>query len=363
MKEVDITSEKDLDNSLDAIYTRVQSKKTAKKAAKKEAKRLEKESRKSSKYNEDGTKKSRKERRREQMEAFTQAYGNIVGDELDVAPLKKDKKRYKRWIEESDLEFEEREVKKKKKKRDYDKEFAPELKQLSSLVTEQKNFTKTLMTKFDTVIQGPVTKASVDLAATINASRTNTLNCLREIGSLKKAKADLYYKQLKANSEDSSGAAEESGSLDLIGSSIAASLFEQPVNIPQPVAPSAPPSPSFIPTATPPVQNLAPVVPVAAEVVADEVEFDPTTWNDGPDISDTYTAFESIPHSTVCEWDKPNNRARFKAVRDDTGEELVGCPVPVVDIKRLKFNENDMTVKSEFNDVYKLEMIDGGDQA
>lgn len=356
-KEVDITSEKELDSSLDAIYARVKSKKSAKKEAKEEARLAEKEKKRSSKYNEDGTKKSKKERRQEQMDAFNRAYGNIMGDELDVAPVKKDKKRYKRWIEESDIEFEESEIKKKKKKRDYDKEFAPELKQLNSLVTEQKSFTKALMGKFNTVMQGPVTKASVDLAATINASRSNTLNCLREIGSLKKARADLYYKQLKANEEGGS-AKEDDGSIDLIGSTIAASLFDQPLS----TMPQSPPPQYQQPGINPLVQspqNLAPVVPVQAERVADAVEFDPTTWNGGPDISETYTAFESIPHSTVCEWDKQNNRARFKAVRDDTGEELVGCPVPEVDIKRLKFNENDMTVKSEFNDVYKLDILDG----
>ncbi|MBD5584879.1 MAG: hypothetical protein HDQ88_07345 [Clostridia bacterium] len=356
-KEVDITSEKELDSSLDAIYARAKTKKSAKKEAKEEAKLVEKEKKKSSKYREDGTKKSKKERRQEQMDAFNKAYGNIMGDELDVTPVKKDKKRYKRWIEESDIEFEERDIKKKKKKRDYDKEFAPELKQLNSLVVEQKNFTKALMGKFNSTIQGPVTKASVDLAATINASRSNTLNCLREIGSLKKARADLYYKQLKAN-EEGGGVKEEDGNLDLIGSSIAASLFDQPLTTMPPQPEPQQPTPQANPFVQEP-QNLAPVVPVQAEQMAEAVEFDPSSWTGGPDISDTYTAFESIPHSTVCEWDKQNNRARFKAVRDDTGEELVGCPVPEVDIKRLKFNEEEMTVKSEFNDVYRLDILDG----
>ena len=40
--------------------------------------------------------------------------------------------------------------------------------------------------------------------------------------------------------------------------------------------------------------------------------------------------YESIPHQVVVEWHKNDGKARFKAVRTDTGEELVGAPLPTM---------------------------------
>ena len=65
----------------------------------------------------------------------------------------------------------------------------------------------------------------------------------------------------------------------------------------------------------------------------------------------------TIPHEVVVEWHKNDNLARFKAIRSDTGEELRDCPVPETDPSKLKFNESNMTVKGEFDEIYKLEIV------
>ena len=41
----------------------------------------------------------------------------------------------------------------------------------------------------------------------------------------------------------------------------------------------------------------------------------------------------------------------------ESGQELVGCPVPSADPNKLVFNEQDKTVKGQFDEIYKLEIV------
>ena len=98
--------------------------------------------------------------------------------------------------------------------------------------------------------------------------------------------------------------------------------------------------------------------PIVSDFDGIKIEvFDPETWDGGGIQTDDNVKFESIPHDVVVEWDKANDRARFKAVNRETGEELIGCPVPTSDPSKLSFNEKDMIVKGQFDETYKLELI------
>ena len=216
----------------------------------------------------------------------------------------------------------------------------------------------------------PLNKTMVDLAANINTSRANSLGMLKAIGDLKRTIADLYMKQKKLDAETSGNGSFDSADIGLMGSSIASSLFGDSV---QAGASNPIPSPFMSqPVTNQPVsvQGNQPIVDTTPSMIQHIIdpsvninttltstsEFDPNTW-DGPELSDSFTKYEAIPHEVVVEWHKNDNVARFKAVRSDTGEELVGYPVPDTDPSKLKFNESNNTVKGEFDEIFKLEIV------
>jgi len=156
-------------------------------------------------------------------------------------------------------------------------------------------------------------------------------------------------KQKKLDSELSGGSGNfDSTDLGLLGSSVASSLFGDSAPIMPPTQTYTAPMES-VPTSSP---FSAPVNPVPQEFA----EFDPNSW-DGPSLENTASEYEAIPHTVVVEMNRNDGSMRFKAVRDDDGTELVGCPVPTSDPSRLVVNEANQTVKGQFDEVYPLQMV------
>jgi hypothetical protein len=372
------TMETDVRASVGSLYADLLKKRQNDRATKEEEKRIKKETKKSAETEEQEEKPelSKKEKRQAEMDAWKEVIIGLTGDDLEYAKPKKSKKKYKKWIGEEDELKITTEKPKKIKKKNYNKEFEPELNMLKSIVADQNKFTQDLQKRFQNAA-GPATKdamplnkAMVDLAANINTSRSNSLGMLKAIGDLKRTIADLYMKQKKLEADMGGGGSAESTDLGLMGSGIASSLFgDFAVNNPAPInntipQPNNTPSdfnytsisstpvtsgvstPSVVVTTT---QVNTPSTPVISD-------FDPSQW-DGPDLGNSYVNYESIPHDVVVEWHKNDNVARFKAVRSDTGEELPNCPVPETDPSKLKFNESNLTVKGEFDEIYKLEIV------
>ncbi len=361
----------EISSSVSSIYAGLLEKRKIEREEK-EAKRLkeyeEKQREKEEKYKkEDGTKMSKKERRESELASWQNVIVGLTGDDLEYTKEKKSKKKkYRQWIDdETDGNTVITEKPRKKKKKNYQKEFEPELHMLKTIVTEQNKFTADLQKRFQnaagpsTKDAAPLNKTLVELAGTINASRQNSLGLLREIGNLKKNIADLYFKQLKADAE-SSGGGFNSQDIGLMGSNIASSIFPDEGIISSPVAFSAgessPTQQDHTINFNSPEINITPNTPDIPTSVSSVDNFDPSSW-EGPQLTNTYAMYENIPHSVVVEWHKEKDIARFKAIRDDNGEELVGCPVPTSDPSKLKFNEKDLTVKGEFDETYKLEIV------
>lgn len=357
------TTEEDVRASVSMLYSQLLDKRKAEREEREARKQEEKELRRKEKEekrqqdleNEDKIlKMSKKERREAELESWRNVISGLTGDDLEYSKPKRKKKKYRKWIGEETGNSISTEKPKKHKKRNYNKEFENELHMLKALVADQNKFTQDLQKRYQ-IMAGPNTKdaiplnkTQVDLASAINASRANSLGVLREIGNVKKTIADLYMKQRKLDSELGSGVSDISTTdLGLLGSSVAASLFGDTVSS-QPTTYSSSQQPASSPQPSAPVVN--------ANTFKAE-EFDPASWNGGSTLGlDNSVRYESIPHSVVVEWHKDQDIARFKAVRDDTGEELVGCPVPTSDPSKLKFNEEEKTVRGEFDEIYKLEI-------
>lgn len=377
-KVVDTTSN-DVRNSVSSIYADLLERRQAdrearmlKKAQEHEEREREKEEKK---LKDDGTKLSKEERRQAELDSWKEIVVGLTGDDLEYSSPKKKKKKYRKWIDDdAEANAMLTPKPKKHKKHNYNKEFEGELNMLKALVADQNRFSTDLLKRFQ-VMAGPATKdamplnkTQVELAAAINASRGNSLSMLREIGNIKKTIADLYMKQAKADA-DAGSAGFNNTDMGLMGSSIASQLFmDQPttyggntvVNTPY----SSPVGGATQPSVQAPVDPGAPVVtpqvnvnPVSsAAVPAPASDFDPSTW-EGPDLGNSGVLYESIPHTVVVEWKKDEGIARFKAIRNDDGTELVGCPVPTCDPSKLVFNEKDRIVKGQFDESYRLEIL------
>lgn len=380
MAKTTTTTETEVRASVASIYSELLDKRRLereeKEAKKREAIERRHQEKEEKKLHEDGSKMSKKERREAELNAWKEIIIGLTGDDLEYSSEKKEKKKYRQWIGEEDGAPVLTPKPKKAKKRNYRKEFEPELVMLKTIVADQNRFTADLQKRFQnaagpaTKDANPLNKTLVELAAAVNASRSNSLGLLREIGNIKKTIADLYMKQKKMDAEGSGSTGFNSTDVGLMGSSIAASMFGdnagsssyiQNTGASAPATPSENPyasqPSSTIPVTVTPIQSSSPVAPVmpAAPVVEN---FDPSTWG-GPDLApNDSTYYENIPHSVVVEWNKQANTARFKAIRNDSGEELTGCPVPTVDPFKLAFNEKDLTVKGEFDENYKLEIIE-----
>lgn len=357
MSKTSSTSSEDIRASVSSIYSQVLDKRKLQREEALEKKRLEKEAKEKEREekdkNEDGTKKTKKQKREAELNAWKEIIVGLTGDDLEYSSEKKRKKKYKKWIGDEDIILKPKE--KKHKKKNYRKEFEPEINMLKSIVADQNRFTNDLVRRFQNAA-GPATKDAmplnktlVELAAAINASRSNSLGMLREIGTLKKTIAELYIKQLKESGGD---AGYNPTDIALMGSGVASSMFNDissmsntPVNIG-----------NDTPVNTSPIQATAIPINNPQNSVNQIEEFDPSTWG-GPSLTSDAVKYENIDKTIVVEWKKNENLARFKAIDNRTGEELVGCPVPTTDPRKLVFNEQDLTVKDNFDQIYKLEII------
>lgn len=367
MEKAKATTADEVKTSVSSIYAALLSKRQAKKEMEEEQKRMERELKEAERAEKaekeaDEPKLSKKEKRQKELDAWKEIVVGLTGDDLEYSSKKKNKKKYRKWIDDDDINSIITKKPKKPKKRNYNKEFEPELNMLKTLVAEQNRFTADLQKRF-TLAAGPagkdaspLNKAQVDLASVIASGRSNSLGMLRELSGIKKTIAELYMKQAKLDSDlGKGGSGFESNDVALMGSNIAASMFNNdfstPLNIPDPYsAPSYASQPVEAPVQQP---TYMPQAPVQQQPVVQASAFDPNSW-DGPDIGDSYSQYESVPHSIVVEKDNATGSMRFKAVRDDDGSEFVGCPVPTSDVTKLKINETDMTVKGDFDEVYKL---------
>ena len=370
-----------MQNSVTSIYAELLQKRKEEREAKEIRKMQKKEEKAAAKLEkeENEPKLSKKEKRARELENWKEIVVGLTGDDLDyISDSKKPKKKkYSKWIDDDDSQILPEKKPKKVKKKNYNKEFENELNMLKTLVADQNKFTNDLQKRFINAA-GPATKDGmplnktlVDLAAAINASRSNSLGVLREIGGIKKTIADLYMKQKKLDTEigggDSSSSSQDIG---LMGSSIASALFGQAANnisaatsnnydaLDTPVytndsSNNSNATSSFTPSS--PSVNT-PVVNQVQQNAASIPEFDPDSWN-GISGGTNVSYYETIPHDIVLELHKDNNQARFKAVRKDNGEELVGCPVPTSDPASLIIDEKNMVVKGQFDELWKLEIV------
>ncbi len=377
-----MSNENEVKASVSSLYAALLSKRQAKKEMEEEQKRMEAELKEQEKADKEAEepKLSKKEKRQKELDAWKEIVIGLTGDDLEYSSKKKNKKKYRKWIDDDDVNAVLTQKQKKPKKRNYNKEFEPELNMLRTLVAEQNRFTADLQKRFQNAA-GPASKDAmvpnktlVELASVIASGRSNSLGMLREIGGLKKTIAELYMKQKKLDSDLAGGSGNFEGSdLGLLGSSIASSVFDDsfgtPANVPNQPAPNYVPqggngnefnpainlqysqgysqAPGFSP------QTQGTTTPFAGESVIQAQPFDPNSW-EGPDIGDSYSKYESIPHTVVVEKDRSTGNMRFVAIKDEDGSEFIGCPVPTSDPTKLKVNETDMTVKGEFDEVYKL---------
>jgi len=356
MEKVKNTTAEDVQASVSSIYSALIGKRKKDKEAKEEEKRLAKEAKeaaKQDKKDDEEEKISKRAKREKELDAWKSVFCELTGDDLEYVGTKKKKgkKKYKKWIDD-DLENEVRVQKAKKvKKKNYRKEFEPELNMLKTLLAEQNRINADMLKRFQNAA-GPATKDAmfpnktlVELMATINAGKTNSLSMLREIGSLKKAVADLEMKRKKMEL-DAGGSNNDSMDLGLMGSSLASNMFMGSTN---PYASTPVSNPVDLPVSTP---NIP---PVTNTFTLPTEEFDPATWEGIPGASE-YN-YEDIPHEIYVEQKGDTGEKRFVAVRTDTGEEINIPNLPTVDPNTLPVDEKKGTVKGKFEEVYKLKIV------
>ena len=336
-----------LKESITDIYERVRQKQKMEKQAREQE---------FSKQQEENTKEdeisplTKEEKVRANLTALESIAMEITGEDLEFGKKKeKKKKKYKKWITSDDPVDENNiQVKQlKKKKKNYNKEFEPVIARLKNLLLEQGKMKSDLIKRFG-IFAGPTTKDGqmnktlVDLASVINAIGANELSTMKEIGQVKKTIAELYIKQQQIEAKN--GVASEGNDMTLLGSDIASSIINQQMfNATKPNMQQAAQQ-MFQQANQPQTQNEIQAIP----------DFDPETWSQD-DLVNEHTKYESIPHDIVVEFDKGNNRHRFKAVNKETREEIVGFPVPSFGIKA--FDESKMKAKDDFNRIYDLEII------
>ena len=357
-------------NSISSIYSQLLNKRANERELKiqQKAEEVNNDSEEIVEQKDDIIKMSKKEKRAAEIDNWKSVISELVGDDFAFEEKKEKKKKYKKWIDEEDDNKVIEVKQKKKKKRNYHKEFEPELNTLRKLLTEQNKFTDDIQKRFTNAIGPankdamPPNKTMVELASVINASRSNALGLLRELGSVKKTIADLSMKQKKLlydlQGEISN---HDSNDLMLLGSTLMNNLDPGLPNMNQTITPSA--------GMAPPVNQSSPVifqnntygyepVPNAVPTAPNIQEFDPSTWNSNISLPDNQVLYENIPKSIVVEKNTSTGDMRFKAIRNDNGEEIVGFPgLPTVNPSTLKINEKDKIVKGTFDETYKLEIV------
>lgn len=347
--------------SVSSIYSDLLRKRTIEREQKEEMKRVKEEEKKQRKSEEKAEKKenmTKAERRKAEIDAWKEIVVGLTGDDLEYTSEKKGKKKYKKWIDDSDTSSTVKQEVKKPKKRNYHKEFAPELNMLKALVAEQNRFSADLLKRYqnaagpNTKDAAPPNKTIVELMSTINASRANSLGMLREIGNLKKTIADLYMKQKKLDADLHGSGKVSDLDIGLMGSDIASNIFGDRASgqssfqtAPMPPMPSGSQQSGYTGT----TQETTPHE-------FNSSTFDPSSWDGGPEFTaETESViYETIPHQVVVELNESQGEARFKAIRSDNGEELVGAPLPTSDPTKLNIDKDKMRVKGQFDEIYPL---------
>lgn len=349
-------SEDAVRESVGSIYAHLLDKRQAEREAKAEAKAQKAED---VEEKPDEPKLSKKEKRQRDLDAWREVVIGLTGDDLDYSSEEKKtrKKKYRKWIDDDDTGTVVDRKPKKIKKKNYNKEFEPELNMLRNLVAEQNKFTTDLQKRFQNAA-GPATKDAqmpnktlVDLASAVNAGRTNSLGLLREIGGLKKTIAELVMKQKKLDYDMAGATNNDTSDIALMGSNIANALFGSNTSNPQPEQSTMNYQKPYEPYDKPSILSGVPA-PEPPTVQAEA--FDPDKWEGPIDMKDDYTRFENIPKKVVVERDRTSGEMRFAAINTETGEEIVGYDLPTEDPNKLPINETDKTVKGQFDQVFEL---------
>jgi hypothetical protein len=338
----------EIKGSIYSIYSKLINQRKEERKKRKEEESIKKAEEKAERQSEDRP-LTKKEKREIEFNSWNDIVKNLVGDDLEYIDNKKSsKKKYKKWIDEdtgSNVVLNDRKQK-RKKKRNYSKEFEPELNMLKSIVGDQNKFVNNLQKRYD-IAAGPNTKDSmplnknlIELASVINMSRGNSLGLLREIGTLKKHVADLYNKQKEFDYKYGGASDTVTNDMELFGSTLANNIFANQ-------------------TYQAPVtnQSISQQISVPQPQIQQQSTslFNPDEWNGGG-IEDNMTRFEAIPHRVVVEWYKNDDKARFKAIRNDNGEELIGAPIPTCEIKNI--DTVNKVAKDAFDQVYQVEIIE-----
>ena len=334
-----------LKESISDIFNKVKQKqKSRKKQKEEELAKAQREAKRS----DDAPPQTKEEKLQANINALESIANEITGEDLEFyKKSKKRKNKYKKWItSDDDGEVSEIQVKKlKKKKRNYNKEFEPELNMLKNLLTEQNKFRTDLLKRFE-VAAGPnnkpdsnLNKTIVDLATAISTAGTAALSTMKEIGVVKKTIAELYIKQKQL--EGKFGDSENSNDQSLMGSNIASTIFGSG-GIPQnqftfQTQPQLPEQ-----------QEMITQIPITND-------FDPNNWSQESLVSDR-TKFESTPHKFVVEWHKSKEQYRIKAVDPVTNQEISNAPVPSFEIK--SFDPVKKLARDNFDQAYQLEIIE-----
>ena len=185
MPKVKNNTTEEIRASVASIYSELLTKRKEEKEAKQEKKRQEEELREqekeANKKSENEPKLTKKEKREAEFDNWKEIIIGLTGDDLEYSSTKKSKKKYRKWIDDETESSILIPKTKKVKKKNYSKEFAPELQMLKNIVADQNKFTADLQKRFNTMA-GPATKDAmppnktmVDLASVINAGRSNSL--------------------------------------------------------------------------------------------------------------------------------------------------------------------------------------------
>lgn len=347
--------------SLYARYLKAREEKRLEEKQMEEAEEAEKKKEENQIVEDDEVNLSRKEKQQRAYESWKDVVVNLTGDDLEYSKPKKKKKKYRAWLDENmDLNNPTIDVEKpkKRKKKNYKKEFEHELTMLKNIVSEQNKFTNDLNRRFTMMVgpntkdSGPLSKTAVELAATIVASRSNSLAIIREIGNLKKTIAQLTQKEREIEAKRS-GEGFDTQDLGLMGSSLAMNIFGSSSDTPsgRPVEPA----PEFT-VGTPSPVGVAPAASAAAPTSISVDEFDPSSWDPGPSITvDPYTKYESRSTKTVVEYDRANEKYRYKTIDLSSGEEIPDYPNPTFEIRSIDLNNR--VARDSFDSIYELEIV------
>lgn len=293
---------------------------------------------------------TKKEKQERALDSWKDVIGNLTGEDLDYVKPKKNKKKYKKWIDEdSDGNNIMIEKPKKKKKSNFNKEFENELNMLKAIVADQNKFTDNLQKRFNTMVGPntkdamPLNKTSVELAAAVISSRSNALAIIKEISNIKKTVADLYMKDKKLQQELGGGGFDQQD-LTLLGSSIASGMMGNSY-------PTS--SASVMPTggSTPAPTNSS--INSGNMVFED---FDPDKFSFDGVETDSYVKYENVPKKTLIEYNQSENKHRYKTINTSTGEEIKDFPNPTFQIKSI--DQKNKVAKDSFDSIYEVEIVD-----